>query len=289
MLRTKLSEKYLSWILITIGCLLTSAGYVFFILPLNLFEGGVIGIGIIVKQLTGLPIVGMTSLAVTIIVFMIGIKILGKSFGAKSIYATAVLSISMDFGTWIGFPKVTEDIILAAFYGGAFTGIGMGLVYYSGASTGGADGIAQIFRKLKQIPIGRTLITIDFFVLGTAALFFAGLENIMYSFLFIFIQIKAVDLVLNGFQANQRIIIYTSAQEVIKEAIIFKLQRGLSVYKAKGAYSGVEKDTLITVIPKKHVPEIRRLIAEADPDAFVIIQDVNQVYGKGFEPLPKLK
>lgn len=281
-------EQLKPWILITVGCLLTSAGYVLFILPLNLFEGGVIGLGIIAKQITGLPIVGTTSLIITLFVFLAGIKIIGKSFGAKSLYATFLLSLSMDGGMLLGIDTVTEDIILAAFYGGAFTGIGMGMVYYSGASTGGSDGFAQIMRKLKHIPVGRTLLTVDFFVLGVAALFFAGLENIMYSFLFIFIQVKAIDLVLNGFQANQRLIIYTKAQEEIKEAILYKLQRGISVYKAKGAYSGEEKDTLVTVLPKKNVPEIRRLIAEADPDAFVIIQDVNQVYGRGYEKIPKV-
>ena len=273
---------------ITFGCLLAAFGYVLFILPMNLFEGGVIGIGIIIKSLTGLPIVGLVSLSLTSVFFVIGLKLIGKSFGVKSIYATILLSVLIDGLSMLNFAKLTDDILLAAFYGGALVGVGMGMVYYYGASTGGADALAQILKRLKKIPIGRTLIIVDFIVLSTAALLINLdniLENIMYSFVFIFVQIKAVDFIINGFKASQQLSIISDNPDKIRETILFKLERGLTIYEGTGGYSGKKRNILTTVIPKKDVPELRRAVAAADPDAFVVIHDVDMVYGEGFESL----
>jgi len=251
---------------------------------MNLFEGGVIGIGMIIKSITGLPIVGMVSLSITSIFFVVVTKLIGKSFGLKSIYATILLSVLIDSLSLIKFVQITNNTLLAAFYGGILVGGGMGMVYYYGASTGGADALAQILKRLKKIPIGRTLISVDFLVLSVA-IYFAGLENIMYSFVFIFIQIKAVDFILNGFKASQQLSIISDYPEKIRETILFKLERGLTIYEGTGGYSGKKRNILTTVIPKKDVPELRRVIAEADPDAFVVINDVDMVYGEGFESL----
>jgi len=272
------------FVVISFGCLLAAVGYVFFIMPMNLYEGGVIGIGMIIKSITGLPIVGMVSLSITSIFFVVVTKLIGKSFGLKSIYATILLSVLIDSLSLIKFVQITNNTLLAAFYGGILVGGGMGMVYYYGASTGGADALAQILKRLKKIPIGRTLISVDFLVLSVA-IYFAGLENIMYSFVFIFIQIKAVDFILNGFKASQQLSIISDYPEKIRETILFKLERGLTIYEGTGGYSGKKRNILTTVIPKKDVPELRRVIAEADPDAFVVINDVDMVYGEGFESL----
>lgn len=284
----KLKQVWWPWILITAGSGISAAGYVLFILPMDMVEGGVTGVGIIVKHLTGLPIVGISSLALTAVVFIFAIRILGKGFGAKSIYATILMNILIDFFTIlkIGINFTQSDILLAAFYGGASVGFGLGLIYFAGASTGGADGIAQILWKLKKIPIGRTLITIDVFVLAAAAIIFIPVKNIMYSMIFIYIEIKVIDMVLNGLRANQRIMIVTDYPEKMKKAIFTKLSRGLTIFKGVGGYTEKERFMLTSVLPKKNIPEIRRIISGIDPKSFVIIQDIHQVYGEGFETLP---
>lgn len=279
-------HKIWPWITITVGSLMAAGGYVVFILPLDMVEGGVTGIGIIMKHVTGLPIVGLTSLAVTIVVFVIATRILGKGFGAKSIYATILMNVSIDMFLILKIKPVTDDILLAAFYGGAIVGTGLGLIYFSGASTGGADAFGQIMWKLKRIPIGRTLIVIDLFVLGVATWTFIPLEKIMYSLIFIYIEVQVIDMVMNGLRANQRIMIVTDQPDKMKDAIFTSLNRGLTIFQGTGGYTGAERYMLTTVVNKKQVPEIRRIVSEVDKSSFVIIQDIHQVYGEGFEPLP---
>ncbi len=279
-------HKIWPWVTITAGSFLAAGGYVVFILPLDMVEGGVTGIGIIMKHITGLPIVGLTSLVITLVVFIIAAKILGKGFGAKSIYATILMNVSIDLFLILNIKPVTGDILLAAFYGGAIIGTGLGLIYFSGASTGGADAFGQILWKLRRIPIGRTLIVIDLFVLGTATWAFIPLEKIMYSFIFIYIEVQVIDMVMNGLRANQCIMIVTDQPDNMKEAIFSSLNRGLTIFKGTGGYTGAERYMLTTVVNKKQVPGIRRIVSEVDKSSFVIIQDIHQVYGEGFESLP---
>ena len=279
-------ETIFPWIAITFGSLLTSFGYVLFIFPLDLFEGGVVGLGLMAKYLTGYQIVGTTSLAITTIVYIFAIKIIGKGFGARAIYTTIIANLSIDLFAILEIKKITDDILLASLYGGVVIGVGLGIVFFYGASTGGADAFAQIMKKLKGYSVGRTLISVDFFVLGIAAVFFVGIERIMYSFVFIFIQIKVIDLVLNGMRSSQRILIITTKPDDIKEAILSRLVRGVTIYKSEGAYTGKQGYTLTTVMYKKEIPELRRIISLADENAFVIIQDIHQVFGEGFEKLP---
>lgn len=285
----KLKKAWWEWIVITLGAVISAGGYVIFVLPMDMVEGGVTGLGIIVKHLTGLPIVGLSSLAMTGIVFFFAIRILGKGFGTKSIYATILMNVLIDAFSILNLRlNLNEgDILLAAFYGGASVGFGLGLIYFAGASTGGADGIGQILWKLKKIPMGRTLIVIDVFVLGLAAIIFIPIKNLMYSMIFIYIEIKVIDMVLNGLRANQRIMIVTDYPDKMKKALFTKLSRGLTIFNGVGGYSGKERYMLTSVLPKKNIPEIRRLVADVDEKSFVIIQDIHQVYGEGFEKLPE--
>lgn len=297
-----------SWLWITFGTLLSSFGYVLFILPLNLFEGGVTGLGIIVAKFLGnlfadgrmLPVVGVISWTLTLIIFAASVRVMGKSFGARSIYSTSLLYFSMDLFLWYfqihGYDvKIRQlldhELLVASIYGALAIGAGMAIVFNEGAATGGADALAQVVRKLKHIPVGKTLLVTDSFVLFIGFFTFAdamvGFKTMMYSFIFIFIQARTLDAVLNGFRANQLVLIITDKPEKVKCMIFSELSRGVTEYKSYGGFSGVEKTTLATVIGKSRVPALRRVIAEVDPDSFVVIQDTAQVYGEGFETLPR--
>lgn len=297
-----------SWLWITFGTLLSSFGYVIFILPLHLFEGGVTGLGIIIAKFLGnifadgrmLPVVGVISWALTLLIFAASLRIMGKSFGARSIYSTTLLYFSMDIFLWLlqsyGYDvKIRQlldrELLVASIYGALAIGTGMAIVFNEGAATGGADALAQVVRKLKHIPVGKTLLVSDSVVLFIGFFTFAdamvGFKTMMYSFIFIFIQARTLDAVLNGFKANQLVMIITDKPEVIKKRIFTELSRGVTEYKSYGGFSKVEKTTLATVIGKNRVPALRRLIADADPDSFVVIQDTAMVYGEGFETLPR--
>lgn len=284
----KIYHKFWPWILITVGCVLSALGYTMLIIPLNMIEGGVTGIGFIMHYLTGLPIIGVTSIAITLVILVFAMRLLGKSFGAKAIYAIFLSNVLIDVFQLIKIPEATTDTMLASFYGGAIVGLGLGLVYYAGAATGGADVIAQLLYHIKGIPMGRTLIVIDIIVLGVALLI-VGAEKIMYSFIFIFIEIRVVDLVLTGIRASQKIIIISPKHKEITEDILKEMGRGVTLYPVVGGFTGDHKHALTTVIPRRNIADLRRLVLKHDPAAFVIIADVNQVYGEGFQPLPREK
>jgi uncharacterized membrane-anchored protein YitT (DUF2179 family) len=288
-IKPKIHHEVKTWVYITLGAIISSLGYVLFILPMNMVEGGVTGIGIILKKVTGLPIVGISSLAITAVIFIVAFRILGRGFGEKSIYAAIISNLLIDVFMLLKLPQITDDMLLAAFYGGAIVGLGLGMIYFSGASTGGADATAQVLWKINNTPLGRTLITIDVFVLSLATIIFIPLEQIMYSLIFIFIEVRVIDMVLSGVRANQRIMIISDKPKKISELILTKMNRGLTMFQGVGGFTGEKRIMLTSVVPKKEIPEIRRIIVSLDPKAFVIIQDIYQVYGEGFDPLPKLK
>ncbi|PID28043.1 MAG: hypothetical protein CSB55_06810 [Candidatus Cloacimonadota bacterium] len=292
----KQKKHVLPWIMITFGCMLSAFAYTVFVTPMNFYEGGVIGIAYLMKYIFGLPL-GTVNMIITFVIFIIGTKLLGKGFGIRSIYAVAIFGAMLDGFQYLHdtyFPElISHNPLLNSFYGGILIGIGMGLVFFHGACTGGSDAFAQIMRWIKRIPIGKTLITVDITVLSLATIWaykstgMKGLETIMYSFVFIFIQIKTVDIVLNGFNASQRIMITTDRPEELKEAIFKNLQRGITSFAGVGGYTGVERVVLTTVMPKKNIPALVRLVSRIDDKAFIVVQDVHQVYGEGFEHLPK--
>ncbi|PID29468.1 MAG: hypothetical protein CR982_02600 [Candidatus Cloacimonadota bacterium] len=290
------STKIWPWVVITFGCMLSAFGYTVFVTPMHFYEGGVIGIAYLMNYIFDLPL-GITNMAITFVIFLVGTKLLGKGFGVRSIYAVTIFGFLLDGFQYLHdtyFPYVlSDDKLINSFYGGILIGIGMGLVFFHGACTGGSDAFAQIMRWIKRIPIGKTLITVDMIVLSLATIWayktdsIAGLETIMYTFIFIFIQIKTVDVVLNGFNASQRIIITTDKPDELKEAIFKSLHRGITTFQGTGGYTGVNRPVLTTVLPKKHMQEVVNIVSEIDDRAFMVIHDVSQVYGFGFEELPK--
>jgi uncharacterized membrane-anchored protein YitT (DUF2179 family) len=272
-------SKTAPWIVITFGSLLASAGYVFLIFPLHLFEGGITGVGLIANKISGLPI-GVTSLAITFAIYLAGIRIIGKNFGVKAFYATSIVYLSIDIFSLFKPPPLTNDLLLASFYGALLTGTGMGLIFFNGSATGGSDAIAQILKKLYNIPIGRSLIAIDFLVLSCAA-FLVGIEKIMYSFLFIFVQIKVMDTILNGLEIDQKITIITKEPERIKVALHSKKYKYI-IYSSDAAFSEVIKYSIVVVVPKKYIPVVKKTISEIDVEVFVFVEDVYQVYNQSF-------
>jgi uncharacterized membrane-anchored protein YitT (DUF2179 family) len=246
-----------------------------------------------------LPIVGLVSWSLTILILMLPYRIWARLLAPKSVYST---SRCFFLGSFLWFfqsrgydVRIREllghELLVASIYGALSIGAGMAIVFNEGAATGGADALAQVVRKLRHIPVGKTLLVTDSIVLAIGFFTFSdsmiGFKTMMYSFIFFFIQARTLDAVLNGFRANQQVTIITDHPEEIKKLVFSELSRGVTEYKAYGGYSGVEKTTLVTVVGRSRVPALRKLIAQVDPASFVIVQDTAQVYGEGFEALPR--
>jgi len=281
-----LRRVILPWFGIVFGAVLAAWGYAAFIIPNDMLEGGVTGVGILANKLLHMP-AGITGLALTAAFFAVGLKVLGKGFGAKTVVAAIVLALSLDlFTVVLKLNPITRDPLLAAFYGGGVCGVGLGLIYLHGAATGGADALAQILRKLLGVEISKTLLVVDVFVLGAALAFF-GANQVMYSLLMIFVEVKVIDLILHGKPSNQMVTIISSKAEEIADYVIYDMGRGITVYEAKGGYTGLPRKVLTTIVSRKQMPDLRRKVADIDRKAFVSVTDVDQCYGLGFDRLPR--
>ncbi len=284
-----------SWIkeysIIVIGNFIIAFSLVSFVIPNNFINGGVSGISIILYHLTHFPI-GISYLIINIFLFILAFKILGMSFGFKSIFSTITLSLMIDFFTYIiPLPvfKNPQHIMLIVFYGGALSGIGLGMVLSQGASTGGTDIIAMIINKYFHLQPGKGIwisdITITLFsiIVPTIDIYYA-----LYGVLSVLVTGSAIDVILEGFTNSRQIIIITEHPDKIKKFILNKLGRGITVFEAIGGYTGRKKIVLLTVVRLRELAKFKMAIKEMDPYAFILISKVSEVYGEGFREIKTL-
>ncbi len=274
----------LPWTGIIAGALIAAYGYAALIMPNHLMEGGVTGVGFLVHHLFGLP-AGLTGLVLTAMAFVFGLKILGRGFGLKGVVGVVVASLGLDlFYEVLEVAPLTDDPVLAAVSGGAMCGLGLGMVYVQGGATGGTDTIAQVLLKLMQTPVSRTLLTVDILVMG-AALPVYGAEPILYSLLMVAVEIKVIDLVMRGKHTAQRALIISDHSRALRSRLMEGLDRGVTAFPSQGGWSGVQRDVLSVVVARRQVSTLRQIVAEVDPDAFVVVEDVKMAWGRGFDRL----
>ena len=285
-------EKFLSkeWFvvysLILIGTFIMAAGFVLFISPYKLAPGGVYGIAIILHHLFDFPI-GLSALIMDIPLTILGIKILGPRFGAKTIVGFVSTSLWVSLLEWTyGYePLVENDALLSAIFGGVLIGVGLGLVFKSRATSGGSDIIAMIFAKYTHLPIGQLLIIVDsaIVLLGLAA--FGKWEIPLYSWIVIFISGKVIDVVLHGLDYDKTLFIVSNKEEEIRQKILVDLNRGGTILNGKGMYNGQDKSIIFTVVSRRELAVLKDFIHRIDPDAFLTVINANEILGKGFKSL----
>lgn len=288
-----------SWLLdygmITAGSFVMAVGYVFFITPHKIVPGGVYGLGIIVHYLTkgmafwpdGFPI-GLFNLLVNIPLTYIGIRMLGPRFGVKTIYGFVSSSIFMDGITlmrMVGDAPLVQDVLLSCIFGGVLTGIGLGLIFKSKATSGGSDILAMIITKYTRIPIGQMLIWVDTAIVLVALAAFKEWQIPLYSIIVIYITGRAVDLLLEGANYNKAMIIISEEHEKIRDKIVIDLERGGTYLKGVGMYTNSEKSVIFTVVNRREVAILEEQIAAIDPHAFITIMDASEILGEGFRSL----
>ncbi len=248
--------------------------------PNRIVDGGFTGLAILLNNLLGTPI-GVVTLGLTAVAMLAGYFILGPSFGFRTVYATIVYTLAIDFlDQGLHLPPLTHNLNLAVFYGGSIVGASLAAIFYTGGSTGGTDVLAAIIKRFTGLALGRSLLLVDLTIAFTAGLFF-GAELLMYSLILIFLETYVIDLILNGIGATKKIWIVSDRWEEIRDAIL-DLERGVTVFDATGGYTNSPRKLLITYVPRRYVTRLRRLIFEVDPEAFMAIEPVSSVYGEGF-------
>lgn len=263
------------------GTLLMAISVDLFLLPNQLSVGGFSGVGTIGHYLFNIP-VGSTVLILNIPLFVIALIKNGKRFFLDSLIGT--ISLSLFLNLFENVATVTQSGFLACIYGGALSGIGTSIVLKANASTGGSDLLAQIVKSYKRdIKPGTIIVLIDAIVVVISTIIFGEIEIGLYSAIAIYIMGKIIDLFFEGIDFAKMLIIISPKYQKISDEINEKIRRGTTAIYGRGMYKEEEKRLLLCVASRGEVREIRKIINEIDKEAFLIITNAREVYGKGFK------
>ena len=270
-------------LVITVGTVIYACGVHFFTEPNGIAPGGVVGIATVLNELFNIN-VGTVTFLINVPLLILGIVYLGRNFIIKTLISLSVFTLTLDY-LLIKLPVYTDDKILAAVFGGLLMGIGLGVVYLRDGSTGGMDIINRlILRFFPNMRMGSIILITDTVVILFAVLVFRDVNVLLYSAIAIYIATKLVDEVLYGLNERKMLMIVTDKEKEVTDTIL-KMERGVTVIKASGGFSGAEKSVIICVTAKNEYYRFRRAIAKEDENAFIIIANAGEVLGKGFLPL----
>lgn len=262
-----------------------SIGLNMFFKPYTIAPGGLSGLSLVISKLTGISVSNvMLGMGIPLLIF--SIKILGKKDAIKTLIGLITLSIFLDITAPLSNVSVTEDVLLSAITGAIFLGAGIGIVFSVDGSTGGTDLIAlMINRIIPSIPLSKCLIFIDGTVVVSAGIANQNLETGLYSAIALYIISKMVDAIVSGFDYSKAFTIITDNEEVLRNAIVNDIKRGVTILDAKGGYTNKEKSMLLVVVRQKQEVQLKKLIKKVDPNAFTIVSNVHEVLGEGFKEI----
>ena len=258
------TELFRNILLITLGSLLYALNFDLFLEPGGISSGGVSGIAMIIvyaahpKFLT----VGILNAMINIPLFLCGLKKIGRHFFFCSLYSKVMTSV----------------------FGGVFMGVSLGLVFLGNASTGGVDIVARLMKlKFRNFPIGKIILCMDLTIAVITGVVYRDFNNTLYSVIAMVVSSMALDRVVYGMDYSKVALIITEKYEAIATAIDSQLDRGVTLLKGQGYYKRQDKMVLLSAVKRKQLAELKELVMDIDPDAFIILQDAHQVLGDGFK------
>lgn len=276
--------------LMTLGCFIYSIGQVVFIRPMLIPMGGVTGIALIVNYLAGLP-VGVVNLVLNIPLLALGYKALGREFFAKTVFGTVVISVMMDVVgpalAALNFAYKVEDYLLSALAGGAIMGAGIGIIFLQGGTAGGTDIIAKYINKKRDMPVGNVSLYINTVVLALGAVVFRSLESGLYAMITIYISNTMVDRIVYGGDVQKQATIITTRPTEVADAIMARLGRGVTAWDGRGMYTGEARTVLMCAVHRYESGVLKSVLSQADPQAVMMLGEVNEVFGRGFKKLER--
>ena len=271
---------------IAVGCALFGLGFNLFLVPNDLNAGGLSGLAMLLVRLIGRGSVGTITALMNLPLFAVaGVKI-GKKFFFGSLIGMAFSALFLDVFAVIPIPA-TEPLI-GGLYGGVICGIGLGIVFMTGVSTGGSDIIVRLLKlRYRNIPIGTITIAFDAVVALLTGIVFKDITLMLYSGIAIFVSGKVLDAVVYSFDYSKVALIISKEHESVAKAIWEKLDRGVTYLHGEGAYTQSETKVILTAVKRQQLADLKQLVVDIDPDAFVILQEAHQVLGDGFSRYTK--
>lgn len=274
------------WLVITAGILIMTAGIYFFKFPNHFSTGGVTGIAIVLGHYVPALTPGTFVTVINVALLLIGFIVFGKSFGLKTVYASLLMSGTLDL-LEVVFPMenpMTSQPLVELMFAVGLPAVGSAILFNVGASSGGTDIVAMILRKYTSLNIGLALLCSDT-VITVSACFAFGMETGLFSILGLIIKALFVDLVMDNLQVKKCFQIITSNPEPIEQFITKEIHRGATQLHGEGVYTHEGKTVLMTVVSRHEAILLRNFIRQSDPGAFMIITSSTEIIGNGFRGL----
>ena len=282
--------KFKNVLAIILGAGIFSFAIHYLVIPFHLYEAGATGITLFVYYLFKIP-VSTTNLVINIPLFILAWKLLGNRPLYLSILGTFSVSAWLKLFELLPaskhlqdyfFSSLDGDVLLACLGTGIILGVGLGIIFNAGGTTGGTDIVARIFNKYTSISMGRLMLTVDFIVISLVLLVFKDLRMVSYTLMFVFITSRVIDLIAEGGFAGKGFLIVTSKPIELAEAINEKLGRGVTYLQGQGFYSKQDLQIVYCVVSRNEMQQMKKLINDIDPFAFTTITEAHEILGEGF-------
>ena len=279
--RSNIKDFFLDTLVFILGGVAFSVAVNCFLSKNNNLNGGFTGIATVLNYLLNIPI-GTTIFIMNIPLFIIAFKKLGARFVKRTVWATLITSTLIDIGVFL--PVYKNDLLLSSIFGGALVGISLGIIFIRNATTGGVDIIAKLIQmKYPHISIGKSILIFDAVIVVLGGIVYQNVESMLYASVVIFVSAQVLDYIIYGVSRGTMIMIVTEKSNEIRQMIINDFNRGVTILKGQGGYSGNEKDVLLCACLDNQTQKFIKKIKSADEKAFFIVTQSKQILGEGFK------
>lgn len=275
------------WIPATVlGSTIFAVGFAYFLMPNDMSPGGISGLSLVIVELLGFGSVGTLAILINLPLFIMGGVKIGKQFFFGSLMGMLLSNTLIDLFASFGIPPM--EPLLGVLYGGVLCGFGLGMVFVNGTSTGGSDILVRLLKlRYRNVPIGEISMAFDAIVVLMTGLVFQDLNKALYTGITVFLCGKVVDAVVYRFDYSKVALIISKEYEAIAREIGRKLDRGATFLHGEGSYTHKDTKVVLAAVKKQQITELKELVMELDPNAFVIVQEAHQVLGDGFSRYSK--
>ena len=280
-------QEIRSHIIITVAIIISAIGWTGFLIPSNMLGGGVTGLATIIYWVTGLP-TGISIFALNAILILIAFRSLGRRFALSTIYSVIVTSVVFYIlQEYVFLAPIIEDRFLSAVLGAGLNGVACAFIFLEGSSTGGTDIIVMMINKYRNITLGRLTLFINVAIISCSYFVFRDLELLIYSYVGLMVTSYTMDLTMNGSKQSVQMFIFSQRPDEIADKVGEEIHRGVTMIKGTGWYTKTENNIVMVVVRKTESQRVIRIVKQLDPAAFVSVNTVMGVYGKGFEMMKK--
>ncbi len=282
--KPKLQSVIKDYGIMLVGLILYVLSWNLFLIPAQITGGGISGLAAVIFYSTKIPM-GITYFAINVVLIAIALKVLGSNFGVKTVFNMVALTLLFAVPQDLFPGALIEDNFLSAVLGGMMGGVGIGIVFSRGGSTGGTDIIAMMINKYRNISPGRIILYCDVIIIGSSYFLVHSIDKMVYGFVSMAVVSYTLDSILSGSNASAQIFIFSPKYEEIANFINTESFRGVTVIDGTGWYTQQDVKILMTIVRKKETGIIFRMVKEIDPNAFISMASVMGVYGQGFDKL----